>query len=73
MTSNQLFAAKCERIKNLTSEAHETARLFNSFRYHQPTLAYLDAIQAARNARALADELDKLAEKIAPQMMQAAE
>lgn len=74
MSAAQLFSMKIERIKKLTREAYETASLFNSFRHHQATMAYLDARAAARNARALAEEIDLLADKIAPvEQMQAAE
>jgi hypothetical protein len=66
MTSDQMFCMKIERIKHLTREALELAHLFGSFRYHQPSMSYLNARAAAQNARQLADELDAMADKIAP-------
>ncbi len=74
MSTDQLFAMKIERIKHLAREAYETARMFNGFNYHQPSMEYLDAKAAAASARLLAVEIDKLADKIAPaEQMQAAE
>jgi len=66
MTIDRLFNLKCERIKSLTAEALAQADMFIGFKVHQPTMNYYDTLQAARNLRAAADQLDKLAEKIGP-------